>query len=527
MKKVLCLLAVPFALVSCHQTQQAVEYTEPTEQLAREAASPPLATAGDTYAKIEENAFRPVAREPLSTFSLDVDRASYANVRRFLRDGQLPPPDAVRVEELLNYFDYELPAPAAASPDPVRISTELSDCPWAPGHQLARIGIQAKKVDAASLPPANLVFLIDVSGSMQGTDRLGLVQAGLRLLVRQLRPQDHVALVAYAGAAGLVLPPTSGAEQSTILDALDRLEAGGSTAGGEGLRLAYAVARQHLQPEGNSRVILASDGDFNVGETSDAAMEQLITEERESGVFLTVLGVGRGNLRDNRMELLADKGNGNYAYLDNLDEARRTLVAQFGGTLFTVAKDVKLQVEFNPARVADYRLIGYENRLLANEDFNNDRKDAGELGAGHTVTALYELVPAGSASPLVDKLKYQSGAASPAAPPAASADANADVLTVKLRYQAPQGGPSQLLAQPLAGAARPIAQASADQQFAAAVAEFGLLLRQSPQRGTATYASAAQLAQASRSAAPDRAELVQLLGLAQEITAANPTASLR
>jgi len=526
MKKVLCLLAMPFALASCYQRQELTTTTDATEP-ATYAASPVPAAAsdspGDTYAKINENAFRPVAREPLSTFSLDVDRASYANVRRYLRDGQLPPPDAVRVEELLNYFDYELPAPAPASPDPVRISTELSDCPWAPGHQLARIGIQARKVDAASLPPANLVFLLDVSGSMQGDDRLGLVQAGLRLLVRQLRPQDHVALVAYAGAAGLVLPPTSGADQSTILDALDRLEAGGSTAGGEGLRLAYTVARQYLRPEGNSRVILATDGDFNVGETSDAAMEQLITEERESGVFLTVLGVGRGNLRDSRMELLADKGNGNYAYLDNLDEARRTLVAQFGGTLFTVAKDVKLQVEFNPARVADYRLIGYENRLLANEDFNNDRKDAGELGAGHTVTALYELVPVGSASPLVDELKYQSGPDSPAALPTASGD----VLTVKLRYQAPQGGPSQLLAQPLAGAARPIAQASADQQLAAAVAEFGLLLRQSPQRGTATYASAAQLAQASRGAAEERAELAQLIGLAQEITAANPTASLR
>lgn len=526
MKKVLCLLAVPFALAGCYQTQQVVEYTEPTQQLAREAAGRQPDMAGDTYAQISENPFRAVAREPLSTFSLDVDRASYANVRRFLNDGQLPPPDAVRVEELLNYFDYELPAPAAASPDPVRISTELSACPWAPGHQLARIGIQAKKVETASLPPANLVFLIDVSGSMQGEDRLPLVRAGLQLLVRQLRPQDHVALVAYAGAAGLVLPPTSGAEQATILDALDRLEAGGTTAGGEGLRLAYAVARQNLQKEGNTRVILATDGDFNVGETSDAALEQLITQERESGVFLTVLGVGRGNLRDSRMELLADKGNGNYAYLDTLDEAQRTLVAQFGGTLFPVAKDVKLQVEFNPSRVANYRLIGYENRLLANEDFNNDRKDAGELGAGHTVTALYEIVPVGSDNPLVDRLKYQPG---PASPSALLTTADADVLTVKLRYQAPQGGASQLLAQPLAGAARPIAQASADQQLAAAVAEFGLLLRQSPQRGTATYESAARLAQAGRATAADgaRAELAHLVQRAQEITAASPTASLR
>lgn len=495
--------------------------------------SAPLATyparaeagAGDTYAKIQENAFHPVAKEPLSTFSLDVDNASYTNVRRFLNEGQLPPRDAVRVEELLNYFHYELPAPSATAPAPVRISAELSDCSWAAGHQLARIGIQAKNIETASLPPANLVFLVDVSGSMMGDDRLPLVRAGLKLLVRQLRPQDHVALVAYAGAAGLVLPPTAGSQQNTILEAIDRLEAGGSTAGGAGLRLAYSVAQQNFRKEGNNRVILASDGDFNVGESSDAAMEQLIVNQRETGVFLTVLGVGRGNLHDSRMELLADKGNGNYAYLDNLDEARRTLVAQFGGTLFTVAKDVKLQVEFNPARVASYRLIGYENRLLANEDFNNDRKDAGELGAGHTVTALYEVVPVGSSNPLVDKLKYQPGQDVLAK----SASLTADLLTVKLRYKEPQGSTSQLLAQPLVGAALPIAQASADQQFAAAVAEFGLLLRQSEQRGTATYASAAQLAQAGRG--PDatgyRAELVRLIQLAEGLAPVSQTVGLR
>ena len=477
----------------------------------------PEAGAGDTYAKIQENAFHPVSNEPLSTFSLDVDNASYTNVRRFLNEGQLPPRDAVRVEEMLNYFHYELPAPAATSPDPVRISAELSDCPWAAGHQLARIGIQARKIETASLPPANLVFLVDVSGSMMGDDRLPLIRSGLKLLVRQLRPQDHVALVAYAGAAGLVLPPTVGSQQNTILEAIDRLEAGGSTAGGAGLRLAYSTAQQYFQKEGNNRVILASDGDFNVGESSDAALEQLIVSQRETGVFLTVLGVGRGNLRDSRMELLADKGNGNYAYLDNLDEARRTLVAQFGGTLFTVAKDVKLQVEFNPARVASYRLIGYENRLLANEDFNNDRKDAGELGAGHTVTALYELVPAGSANPLVDKLKYQPATYQPGQDVLArSAGLATEVLTVKLRYKQPQGSTSQLLAQPLVGVALPIAQASVDQQFVAAVAEFGLLLRQSEQRGSATYASAARLAQAGRG--PDaegyRAELLRLVQLA-------------
>ncbi len=485
----------------------------------------PEAGAGDTYANIQENAFHPVAREPLSTFSLDVDNASYTNVRRFLNEGQLPPRDAVRVEEMLNYFQYQLPAPAAAAPAPVRISAELSSCPWAAGHQLARIGIQARKMETASLPPANLVFLVDVSGSMMGADRLPLVRAGLRLLVRQLRPQDHVALVAYAGAAGLVLPPTPGSQQNALLDAIDRLEAGGSTAGGAGLRLAYSVAQQNFRKEGNNRVILATDGDFNVGESSDAAMEQLIVNQRETGVFLTVLGVGRGNLRDSRMELLADKGNGNYAYLDNLDEARRTLVAQFGGTLFTVAKDVKLQVEFNPARVASYRLLGYENRLLANEDFNNDRKDAGELGAGHTVTALYEIVPVGSTNPLVDKLKYQPGQDVLTK----SAALTAELLTVKLRYQEPQGSTSQLLAQPLAGAALPITQASVDQQFAAAVAEFGLLLRQSEQRGTATYASAAQLAQAGRG--PDatgyRAELLRLIQLAEGLAPASKDVGLR
>ena len=485
----------------------------------------PEAGAGDTYAKVPENSFQAVAKEPLSTFSLDVDNASYTNVRRFLNEGQLPPRDAVRIEEMLNYFRYQLPAPPAASPDPVRISAELSDCPWAPGHQLARIGIQAKKMETASLPPANLVFLVDVSGSMDEADRLPLVQAGLRLLVRQLRPQDHVALVAYAGAAGLVLPPTPGTQQATILAAIDRLAAGGSTAGGAGLRLAYSVAQQNFLKEGNNRVVLATDGDFNVGESSDAAMEQLIVHQRETGVFLTVLGVGRGNLRDSRMELLADKGNGNYAYLDNLDEARRTLVAQFGGTLFTVAKDVKLQIEFNPARVAHYRLIGYENRLLASEDFNNDRKDAGELGAGHTVTALYELVPTATQAPLVDPLKYQPGqdVLAKALNPAS------EVLTVKLRYKAPQGSTSQLLAQPLAGGAVPIAQASADQQFAAAVAEFGLLLRQSEQRGTATYASAASLAQAGRGPDADgyRAELLRLVRLAEGLTPAPKTVGVR
>ncbi len=477
------------------------------------------AGAGDSYAAIKENQFFAAQKDPLSTFGLDVDNASYSNVRRFLNEGQLPPRDAVRVEEMLNYFQYNYPAPATHSADPVRISTELAVCPWNPGHQLARIGVQARRIETAKLPPANLVFLVDVSGSMYSDDKLPLVQAGLKLLVKQLRPQDHVAMVVYAGAAGLVLPPTPGNQPQVILDALDRLQAGGSTAGGAGLRLAYSTARQYFDPNGNNRIVLASDGDFNVGETSDAATEQLITEQRESGVFLTVLGCGRGNLRDSRMETLADKGNGNYAYLDNLDEAGRVLVAQFGGTLFTVAKDAKLQIEFNPARVAHYRLVGYENRLLAAEDFNNDQKDAGDLGAGHTVTALYEIVPVGAAQPLIDPLKYQQPQTAENVSKMLAGN-SADVLTVKLRYKEPKARTSQLLTQPLTGAATPIAQATADFRFAAAVAQFGLLLRQSEQRGTATWPATVALADAARGTDADgyRAEFVRLARLAEGLS---------
>ena len=470
----------------------------------------PVPGAGETYAHVAENGFQRVAKEPLSTFSIDVDAASYSNVRRFLQQGQLPPADAVRVEEMLNYFQYDYPQPAASAPEPFRVITEQAQCPWNPGHQLVQVALQARQVTTERLPPANLVFLVDVSGSMQGEDRLGLVQQSLRLLTKQLRPQDRVALVVYAGAAGTVLPPTAGTDRATILQAIDNLAAGGSTAGGAGLRLAYQVARQHFNREGNNRVLLCTDGDFNVGEQSDDAMEHLIEQERESGVFLTVLGVGQGNYQDKKMELLADKGNGNYAYLDNLDEARRVLVQQFGGTLFTLAKDVKLQVEFNPQRVREYRLVGYENRVLAVEDFNNDRKDAGELGAGHTVTALYEIVPVGAPG-AVDPLKYQSAPATPAV------SASAELLTVKLRYKEPQGLTSRLLAVPLAGPARPLAEASENLRFAAAVAQFGMLLRQSEHRGTATWESTTRLAEGARRFDPDgyRAELVRLVKLAE------------
>jgi Ca-activated chloride channel family protein len=350
----------------------------------------------ENYAVIEESRFLPAAANPRSTFSIDVDAASYTNVRRFLTAGQRPPQDAVRIEEFLNYFRYDYPEPRGAAP--FSITTDLAVAPWASEHRLLRIGIKGRSLATRAVPPSNLVFLLDVSGSMQPPNKLPLVKQAFRLLVHELRPEDRVAIVVYAGAAGLVLPSTPGSDKATILAALDRLEAGGSTAGGAGLRLAYDIARRHYAPKANNRVILATDGDFNVGESSDAAMVRLIEERRDQGLFLTVLGFGTGNLKDSRMEQIADKGNGHYAYVDNLTEARRIFVREFAGTLVTIAKDVKIQVEFNPARVAAYRLVGYENRALRTEDFADDKKDAGELGAGHTVTALYELVPVGAST---------------------------------------------------------------------------------------------------------------------------------
>ena len=494
--------------------------TEVTETAAEPAATPDPTdpkTADITqerrenYAVIHENPFLAAERNPLSTFAIDVDRASYANVRRFLtQDRQLPPPDAVRLEELVNYFPYQYPQPRTG---PASLNAEVAACPWNTAHQLVLVGVQGKQVPTENLPPANLVFLLDVSGSMNDPQKLPLLKESLRLLVREsLRPQDYVSIVVYAGAAGVVLPPTSGASRETILDALDKLEAGGSTAGGEGLRLAYQLAQQHRRPGGNNRIILATDGDFNVGESSDADMERLITKERESGVFLSVLGFGDGNLQDSKMELLADKGNGNYAYIDQLNEARRVLVQQFGGTLFTLAKDVKVQVEFNPALVREYRLLGYENRLLAAEDFNDDRKDAGELGAGQQVTALYEVVPVGAPATggsSVDALKYQKTKPSPAA------SASAELLTVKLRYQEPQGSASQLLTLPVRNVRldEPIAQASDNLRWAAAVAQFGLLLRGSKYVGTATWASTIALARTTQASDADgsRAEFRELV----------------
>ena len=463
------------------------------------------------YDRIYENEFMAVGANPLSTFGIDVDRASYSNVRRFIRSGQLPPADAVRIEELINYFTYDLPNPEG--PDPFLVRTEVGPAPWNPMHRLVRIGIQGQRMDTEDLPPSNLVFLVDVSGSMQPANKLPLLKSALRMLVNQLRPQDRVAIVVYAGAAGLVLKPTSGADKETILEALSRLEAGGSTAGGAGLRLAYDVARKHHMEGGNNRLILATDGDFNVGPSSDAEMIRLIEERRDQGTFLTVLGFGTGNLQDAKMEQLADHGNGNFAYIDSTHEAQKVLVQEFGGTLYTIAKDVKLQVEFNPARVQAYRLIGYENRMLAAEDFNDDRKDSGDLGAGHTVTALYEVIPTGvdTSTPIrgLDELRYQRTAER-------VARESPEMLFVKLRYKDPNGSRSRLLSH----AVRDVdVVPSTDFTFAASVAAFGMVLRDSKYRGAADLAAVLRWARSSlgRDDEGYRREFIRMVEEAQRL----------
>jgi Ca-activated chloride channel homolog len=463
----------------------------------------------ENYAHIEENRFHRVSQEPLSTFSIDVDAASYSNLRRFINDGQAPPADAVRIEEMINYFDYDYPEPSGEHP--LSITAELGACPWEPKHQLLHLGLQGWHIPAEKLPKANLVFLVDVSGSMDAPNKLALVQSSLKLLIEQLRPEDRVAMVVYAGAAGVVLESTAGSQKTKIREAIDELQAGGSTAGGEGIKLAYKIAQQNLVKGGNNRVILCTDGDFNVGISSDGDLVRMIEEERKSGVFLTVLGYGMGNYQDNKMQQLADKGNGNHAYIDNLDEARKTLVHEFGGTMYTIAKDVKLQLEFNPSQVAGYRLVGYENRVLENEDFDDDQKDAGELGAGHTVTALYEIIPAGVESKLLadDKpLKYQEKVETPKN----NKNTTKELLTVKFRYKAPDGDKSQLLEEVVMA---DVNKNKAGENFywSAAVAEFGMLLRDSKFKGNSTFESCKTLAKNARGKDEEgyRAEMIRLL----------------
>lgn len=462
----------------------------------------------EDYDRIQENRFHRATQEPQSTFSIDVDAASYSNLRRFINNGQKPPEDAVRIEEMINYFDYEYPEPTGKHP--FSITTEVSDCPWQPKHRLVHIGLQGKHTPTENLPAANLVFLIDVSGSMNAANKLPLVQTSFKLLADQLRPQDRVAIVVYAGAAGLVLEPTTGNNKTKIKEAIDKLEAGGSTAGGEGIRLAYKTAKEHFIKGGNNRVILASDGDFNVGVSSDGELVRIVEEERKSGVYLTVLGYGMGNYKDNKMQKLADSGNGNHAYIDNLDEARRVLVSEFGGTMYTIAKDVKLQLEFNPAVVQGYRLIGYENRVLNNADFDDDQKDAGELGAGHTVTALYEIIPVGVESKFLaaDKdLKYQQRDLTPIA------NRSNELLTVKFRYKAPEADNSQLMEEVVMDKNVALSKSSDNFRWSAAVATFGMLLRNSEFKGDANYEQCKKLAAGARGKDTEgyRAEMIRMI----------------
>lgn len=425
------------------------------------------------YDPYHQQSFKNVFSEPLSTFSIDVDAASYSQVRRSLNNGYIPNVDIVRIEEMINYFSYEYPQPTDDSP--FSISQELTVCPWNPAHRLAMIGLQGKDLEMEVRPENNLVFLIDVSGSMQSFDKLELLKKSLRLLVDELEETDKISIVVYAGAAGLVLKSTRGDEKGEILEAINRLSAGGSTAGGAGIQLAYKQAEKEFLKEGNNRVILCTDGDFNVGVYSEGGLEKLIEKKRETGVFLTVLGFGTGNFQDSKMETLADKGNGNFAYIDNLQEAQKVLVSEFWGTMFTIAKDVKIQIEFNPRNVVAYRLIGYENRRLAAEDFNDDKKDAGELGAGHTVTALYEIIPVGVESGFagarsVDSLKYQ------LTTPKLAKGTDGELLTVKLRYKEPDEDESKLLSVSLLDEPKVLEESSQDIKFSSAVAHFGMVL---------------------------------------------------
>ncbi len=471
----------------------------------------------ENYSAIGENGYKEVSREPLSTFSVDVDKASYSNIRRFINMGQMPPADAVRVEEMINYFDYNYKAPSGDHP--FAVHPEMAICPWNSQHFLLKIGLKGHEIEKEDLPPSNLVFLIDVSGSMSPANKLPLLKSAFHMLVNELRPHDKVSIVVYAGASGCVLEPTPGNKKQTIIDALTKLEAGGSTAGGAGLKLAYKKAAESFIKGGNNRIILATDGDFNVGVSSNAEMEKLVSEKKDEGIFITVLGFGMGNYKDDRLEIIANKGNGNYAYIDNIQEAQKTLVKEFGGTLFTIAKDVKFQIEFNPSKVLAYRLIGFENRLLNAEDFNDDKKDAGEIGAGHTVTALYEIIPTGAEDAekwmkKTDRLKYQ-------APTLKIATThNEEWLNLKLRYKKPDGNSSILIEIPVMGKINPFENAADDFRFAASVAGFGMMLRNSEYKGSLTYSKVISMALKAKGNDNDgyKAEMIRLAKTAENLT---------
>ncbi len=483
------------------------------------------------YGNIEENPFLPAVSNPLSTFSIDVDTASYSNIRRFIENGSLPPKDAVRVEEMINYFSYDYPQPNDKLPFSVNL--DAATCPWQPAHRLVRIGLKGRELPNEKRPASNLVFLLDVSGSMEPANRLPLVKQAMRLLVDKLGENDRVAIVVYAGASGLALPSTAGDHKEQILSAIENLQANGSTNGAEGIELAYQTAAGHFIKGGVNRVILATDGDFNVGTTSEGELINLIQDKAKSGVFLSVLGVGDDNLNDSMMQKLADKGNGNYAYLDSVEEARKVLVRQINGTLVTIAKDVKIQVEFNPAQVSSYRLIGYEKRVLRKEDFNNDKIDGGEIGAGHTVTALYEVVPVGAepnpaaSVPPVDDLKYQPNPAAVAS--SLGKTASPEMMTVKLRYKEPDGDTSKLLSQSFVDRGVDFAQAAPDLKFAAAVAEFGMILRDSEFKGNGSLGEVSEWAGEGKGADENgyRAGFLELVRKAQASKKAGKSSRLQ
>jgi len=467
----------------------------------------------EAYDHISDNPFVRVKQNPLATFSIDVDTAAYANLRRFLTSNQVPPKDSVRIEEMINYFTYDYPSPTGSHP--IAAYTEVTSAPWKPDHRLVRIGIKGKEIDLSKRPASNLVFLIDVSGSMATPEKLPLLKSAMKLMIDQLRENDRVAMVVYAGNSGLVLPSTPGDKKAVLARALDNLEAGGSTNGASGIQLAYDTATSNFIKGGVNRVILATDGDFNVGVTSQGDLIRLIEDKAKSGVFLSVLGFGMGNYKDSTLEKLADKGNGNYAYIDTLQEARKVLVEELAGTLVTIAKDVKIQIEFNPAEVNGYRLIGYENRILRDQDFNDDQKDAGDMGAGHTVTALFEVVPRGVEVPIpsVDPLKYQQAAQ------ANGRARNGELLNLKIRYKEPDGATSQLMEVPVVDHGSRFNSAGTDLRFAASVASFGMILRDSPHKGQSTFESVIDMADRSRGADTNgyRDEFVRLVRKARAL----------
>jgi len=481
-------------------------YMEIENPTAYDSEAPVANDNTESYAEVPENPFESPKTAPLSTFSIDVDNASYTNIRRFINNGQPVPKDAVRVEEMVNFFKFRYPQPA--DQHPFSINTEYSESPWNPQHKLLKIGLQGKDIPMTNLPASNLVFLIDVSGSMDEDNKLPLLKESMKIAVKELRAKDKVSIVVYAGSAGVVLSPTDGDDTDTILEAFDDLKAGGCTAGGEGIELAYKLAEQNFIKDGNNRVIIATDGNFNVGASSDEAMEDLIEVKRKSGIFLTVLGYGMGNYKDSKMELLADKGNGNYAYIDNLQEANRFLGKEFKGSMYAIAKDVKVQVEFNPKHVQAYRLIGYENRRLQAEDFKNDAIDAGELGSGHTVTALYEIIPAGVDSDyLPSDLKYTKVKETKTSTYAE------ELATIKFRYKKPDGDKSIEMVDVIADKAVALENSSADFKFGSAVAWFGLKLRESKLIANHSTAAIKKLAQSGLANDVDgyRAEFVRLI----------------